>query len=194
MIILRWRSRRAQLWLDELPEWCYEAAEVAERHQEALNVRVTEIRSAAVELFVPVGPRAYYGALGAKFVPGQEERLIIQVPISAHEGQPVRESLARRVDKVSVGLSHEFVGSVLDGVLSINPTQLLGAGTLCFCCAAYGEFGSSAWIFRVLGRIVVKLLSLDRLSLSEKDLIRLLDLELRWPALSGSETNSAIRE
>lgn len=171
-----------QIWLDELPEWRNEGAEVAERHQETSRRGITERRCAAIELFVPVGPRAYYSVLGAIFVPGQEDRLLIQVPISVNQGQPVLESLAGRADKVRVGLPYEFTGSVFDGVLSINPAQLLGAGTLQFCCAATGDIGSSPWMFRVLGRVVVKLLSSDRSSFSEENLIRLLDLELRYPS------------
>ena len=180
MITLRHYERVVQIWLDELPEWSYEESEVAERHQQTIQVCFTEVLRAAVELFIPKGGRAYYGALGAEFVPGQQGRLLIQVPFSPSGSHPIRPSVAGRVDVVRVGLAHEYVGSVLDGVLSLNPAQLLGQGTLCFCCASYGEVGSSPWLFQRLGRIVVKLLSIDRHSVSEEELGRLISLELKY--------------
>lgn len=180
MITLHHGTRVMQVWLDELPEWHCEESEVAERHQETTQICFTEARRAAVELFLPIGGRAYYGALGAEFVPGQQEQLLIQVPFSANGSQPIRPSIAGRVDVVRVGLAHEYVGSVLDGVLSLNPAQLLGQGTLRFCCASCGEAGSSPWLFQRLGRIVVKLLSLDRLSVSEEELGKLISLELKY--------------
>ncbi len=164
MITFRHYARVVQVWLGELPDWQYEETEVAERHQETTQVCFTETRRAAVELFLPRGGRAYYGALGAEFVPGQQERLLIQVPFSASGSHPIRPSIAGKVDVVRIGLAHEYVGSVLDGVLSLNPGQLLGKGDLRFCCASYGKFGSSPWLFQGLGRIVVKLLSMDRSS------------------------------
>src|SRR5579885_3445599 len=82
MITLRHYDRVMQIWLDELPEWCSEESEVAERHQETTKVFFTEACRAAVELFLPIGGRAHYGALGAEFVPGQQGRLLIQVPFS----------------------------------------------------------------------------------------------------------------
>jgi|SRR5579885_1144811 hypothetical protein len=180
MITFRHYDRVMQIWLDELPEWCSEESEVAERHQETTKVFFTEACRAAVELFLPIGGRAHYGALGAEFVPGQQGRLLIQVPFSAGGSQPIRPSVAGRIDVVRAGLAHEYVGSVLDGVLSLNPAQLLGQGTLRFCCASYGEAGSSPWLFQRLGRIVVKLLSIDSHSVPEEVLNKLISLELKY--------------
>jgi hypothetical protein len=180
MFIFRQDARVVQIWLGELPQWHYEGLEVAERHQETTQVHFTEVRRAAVELFLPRGGRAYYGALGAEFVPGQQGQLLIQVPFSAGGSQPIRPSVAGRIDVVRTGLAHEYVGSVLDGVLSLNPAQLLGQGTLRFCCASYGEAGSSPWLFQRLGRIVVKLLSIDSHSVPEEVLGRLISLELKY--------------
>jgi hypothetical protein len=180
MITLRHYERVVQIWLDELPEWCSEESEVAERQQETTQVHFTEVRCAAVELFLPIGGKAHYGALGAEFVPGQQGRLLIRVPFSSGGCHPIRPSVAGRVDVVRAGLAHEYVGSVLDGVLSLNPAQLLGQGTLCFRCASYGEVGSSPWLFQRLGRIVVKLLRIDRHSVSEEELGRLVGFELKY--------------
>ena len=180
MIRLNWKFNEAHVWLDDLPDWQYEATKVAERRQEAQNMKTSARRYAALELFLPIGGRIHYGALGAEFVPEQQEQLVIQVLISTSEGEPVSASLAEKVDVVRAGLPQEFAQAILENAMMVDENQLLGTGTLRFCRAVHGRDGSSPWIFGVLTRVIVKLLILDRQSSSEERLLELIRSEHKY--------------
>lgn len=177
MRAFHWESRKARIWLDELPDWTYEVVEVIERHREVDSHGLAESRSVAVELFLPTGGRALYGGLGAVFVPKDTKRLTVQTFISHGEGKPYEEALAYRIDDVRRGLPYEFVEGIFDGVLQTDETQFLGAGTLSFRCAVHGYVGSSRSMFQRLSRIVVKLLLIKRDNVVEEDLMRILQLK-----------------
>lgn len=180
MILLNWKYNKARIWLEDWPDWQYKVAKVAERRHEAHDRAMSTKLHAALELFIPVGGRIHYGALGADYIHEQEEQLVIQVLTSTEEGEQVSDSLAGKLDVVRSGLPQEFAQAILENAMIVNENQLLGKGTLRFCCAAYGQVGSSSWIFGVLTRIVVKLLLLDRQSSSEEHLLELIRYELRY--------------
>jgi hypothetical protein len=152
--------------------------EVLERRRDVAGFSAIAERSAAIELVVATGPRAYYGALGATFMPASTMQLVARVPLSEHAGRILVGSLAGRADVARVGLPGEFAHAVAAGLLSDDASGALGSGTVCCRCAAWAPVGSSAWLFEGLGRLVVKLLSLDRQSASEETLMSLVQAEL----------------
>ncbi len=183
MIALYWGgypSPKARIWLDTLPHCDDEASEVMWRQQKAQPLGSTRESGAAVELCLPTGGMIRYGLLGALFLPDGSDQLVIRVPFSKREGLPFSDSLASRLDTVWKGLPDEFAESVLHSSLNTDTIQSLGAGKLRFCCAAHGELGSSIWIFSALSRIVVKLLCIDRKVVSEENLLKLVQNEIRF--------------
>jgi hypothetical protein len=184
-----WGYNRARVWLGELPEWCggYTPTTIAGRQFAAGVSSVTRERRAAVECLV-AGPRASYGALGATFVPDTAGALILQIPYSDGIGDLLTGSLAERIDTVHVGLASEYVSAFLESTLLPDAALMLGSGTLRYSCAAHGEVGSSEMFFEVLGRVVMRLLSLQDMSTSEADLVLLLQQEVRRKN-SGQQAN-----
>jgi len=178
MFVLSWNYNRARIWLDEFPDWKLAKAHVFEHRQEASEMKETDARLAAIELFIPTGGRAYYGALGAEFVPASEKQLVVQVLISLEEGQMIPDALASRNDTVHVGLPQEYLQGVLHGILNTSEIHLLGSGTLRFCRAASGSLGSSIKLFGILTALVIQLLLLDKDAVSEEQLIKLIQTEL----------------
>lgn len=174
-----WGIRKARVWLDELPEWRCEVIETAERHVREREMLSHHSRGVAVELFVPVGGRAHYGALGATFVPQATGQLVIRVQIAANQGQLFQGALASRSELPLLGFPAEYVEGVFDDIIQFDGIQALGAGTLSFTHAVHGAVGSSIWFFQVLSHIVVRLLTMDMLSLSNEVLVELLQQELR---------------
>lgn len=179
MVVLSWKFNKARIWLDELPDWEFRETQVFELLQETPEKRYTDACSAAIELLLPIGGRAYYGALGAEYVPAPLKQLVIQVPITLDEGSIIHNAIAGRYDTVRAGLPREYLRGVLDGVQNVPETQSLGPGTLRFCRAAHGSLGSSLWFFGVLSSIVIKLLLLERETVSDELLIKLIQAELR---------------
>ena len=172
-------NRRARVWIGELPQAVYEGGTVVNQVVEGTREPFGEVRRAAVEFYVPSGPRSMYGLLGAVLSPDQLHRLCVQVNTSHELGRWFADSLAGTSDDVRVGLPDEYVGGVLDGILAAR--QQVGnlcSGGLVFSCAAHGERSSNHLIFNHLSRIVVSILNMETDSPSEQTLAALFPLKL----------------
>ncbi len=178
MLTLHWKACSARVWLNETPAWDYEISEVVENTQEALEEDSVSIRDTAVELFFLIGGRHYYGGIAVTFTPTQKRKLVVQVPISAGVGLPFDESLAGKLDISYKGLPQEYMSGVFEGLMKAERTPFLGGGILRVNGAVHGRVGSSKWMFRTLGHIVVKLLTLETVALSETDFTELIQAEI----------------
>ena len=183
MKLLTWGYSKARIWSGELPDWKYESVEMVEREQVAKEGEGTEVSCAAVELFLPVGPRAYYGGLGAILLPEATGKLRVRVAVSSDKGQRFEEALTGKLDTVYKGLPREYGQGILEGVMQFNEMQTLGSGTLSFSSAAYGEIGSSVRFFQLISRVVIRMLKGGTPISSEEDVKKLLRLEIKQPHL-----------
>ena len=178
MLTLHWKARSARVWLSEPPAWDSEISEIVEKTQEALEEECISARERAVELFFPIGARFYYGGIAVTFTPLQKGKLVVQVPLSAGAGLPYEESLAGKLDTTYKGLPKEYTSGIFEGLMNAARTPSLGSGLLRVNGAVHGSLGSSNWMFRKLGYIVVKLMTLDTTAFSETDLTELLRAEV----------------
>jgi hypothetical protein len=186
---LKWGFSKARIWLDELPDWYYEGTEIIERQRESAASNQPINKSSAIELFVPIGGRFYYGALAVTFVPVAAGPLVIQVPVLDSEDILQNALPGSKLDTVNIGLLPEYSNGVFDGILNTVTAQLLGSGTVYISGAAHGAVGSSPWIFEVLSRISVRLLTLEKKEVSDEQLIMLMREELR----QASKLESGVR-
>jgi hypothetical protein len=171
------RYTKARVWWGELPDLRYNALRLGERTLEAQGAALANARCAAVELFIPTGTRFLYGILGAAFSPVDIGRLLVQVAVSAEDGERVATSLAGRVDDVRVGLPQEYTEAVLEGATGMDEIHRLGPGVVRFDVAAHGRISSAQVIFRRLARTVMRLLCLDAEPASEEELRKMLERE-----------------
>lgn len=171
---ITWRLNRARIWLNELPDWSYEAALVAECQLPAHRMRNENTRYAGVEMFIPAGGMVMYGGLGAIFVPEQTENLLVQVLVSADQGKLFHGMFAVESEITYIGFPKEYSEGLLESVAQFAGTQKLGTGRLSFCRAIHGEVGSSINLFQIVSRAVIRLLCLNNQSLSDKELLELL--------------------
>src|SRR4051794_23886479 len=105
MIILPLRPyRKGRVWLNELPDLYYDIRRVVERVVPAEPSQIHDNRQAAIELFLPKGGRALYGALGAVFTPSSANLLVVQVGVSIDSEHSFQNSLAAYIDEVHIGL------------------------------------------------------------------------------------------
>jgi hypothetical protein len=174
MLSLKWGFSEARIWLDELPNWHYKGTQVIERQLDSTISNQLINQSSAIELLVPVGGRFYYGALAVTFVPTTTGPLVIQVPILDSEDILQDMLPSNKLDTVLIGLLPEYANGIFDGLLDTVTVQLLGSGTLSISGAAHGAVGSSPWMFKVLSRIAVKLLTLEKKDVSDEQLIKLI--------------------
>lgn len=149
---------RVQLWRDELPEASYDGKEIL-----VCDVPAAESRSPraalAIEVWMPVGPRALYGLLGVRFEP-RATGLSIQVPVvSGIEGPRCAHSIASLSDEVRVGLPDEYGHEVVHGLADQAEKLGVGAGVLTIERAAHGLVGSSRSTFAALAILIVRLLA-----------------------------------
>jgi hypothetical protein len=156
---------------------------MVEGEQAAKEGEGTEVSCAAVELFLPVGPRAYYGGLGAIFISEATGKLRVHVAVSSDKGQHLDEAPTGKVDTMYKGLPREYGQGILEGVMQFNEVQTLGSGTLSFSSAVHGEIGSSVRFFQRISRVVIRMLKGGTPISSEEDLKGLLRLEIKQPHL-----------
>jgi hypothetical protein len=128
-----------------------------------------------VELFIHKGGYCPYGLLGGEFVPEDTRLFRLQVVVSSDKGRRFDSSLAGSIDEVRFGLPREYSEAVQDGVTSARANLLLGSGLLRFDCAAHGKVGSSPNLFRLLAKVIVRLLCGNAESVTEESLVRLLE-------------------
>lgn len=178
MLELAWGLNKARIWLDSLPEWHFQVATEHEYHFAAPNARDFGNRCAAIELLMPAGARSHYGGLGANFEPGHNGDLEVRICAAQSSTQALQGSLADKLDTPYIGLTAEYVESVVKGVGEADAPHLLGAGSLHVCWGVHGAVGSSEWLFRVLARILTRLLALGDQSHADETMIELLQYEL----------------
>jgi hypothetical protein len=133
----------------------------------------SETRQAALEIFIPVGPRVCYGLLGAKFIPNPSGKLSVEVRVSTENESIFSSSMAAQVDTVKIGLPEEYSQSVMEGIVNslTNDAKLietLGSGVIAIEQAAYGEISSSKKMFRNIAATVIQLLLLDQASCQDE--------------------------
>jgi hypothetical protein len=193
MLSLKWDWSRARIWWDESPDWHYEGTEIIKRQIESTTSNQPIYQSSAIELFLPVGARFYYGALAVTFVPATAGPLVIRVPVLDWEqgaDDILQDALpGRQLDTVIIGLLPEYADGVFDGILNPAIAQFLGSGTLSISGAAHGAVGSSPWMFKLLGRISVKLLNLDKKEVSDEQLIKFIRAE--WTETRKMESHES---
>jgi hypothetical protein len=169
------KHRRARFWVETLPDVVYPFQSTVMRTFSATAESYEVQRAIAVEIYVPVGPRALYGLLGGRLSPGSSGVLRVEVGISSPSQRLLPDSLAVNSDEVRVGLPAEYAQSVFDGV-SLAQSQLITtvAGHLVIDRAAHGAVGSCPLIYRHIAAILVKMLNAKNFSFSEEDLLGVL--------------------
>jgi hypothetical protein len=152
------KYRRARVWIGELPDASYPFIEVLTHTVVARAESQSALKLAAIEIFVPLGPRSMYGLLGGQFDPETAGHLSVDVRVSAANGRLLADSLAMKGDEVRVGLPAEYAQAVLVGVdLAATEPNTVAPGRLSISCAAHGAIGSCEAIYKHLSTTLVKL-------------------------------------
>ena len=139
-----------------------------------------DARQVAVEAFIPKGARAMYGLLGAEFIPLTGDEIQVIVNTSTQPFELWKEALIPTyLDDVRVGLTPSYANKVIEGVIMAgHELHAFPSGKLHFQCAAHGVLSSCEAIFKTLGRIVVRLVTVDRLPSSEDEILPFLDFRM----------------
>lgn len=168
------RHRRARIWIGDLPDVAYPSQKTFTHTIPAGREPYKQQRIAAVEVFVPLGPRSMYGLLGGYLQPTSTEFLRVDLSISSSNERLFTHSLAMESDEVRVGLPAEYADAVLAGVeLAKEHLNIVAAGSLQINCAAHGVVGSCAVIYKNLAAILVKVFNAESLDLSDAELVKL---------------------
>jgi hypothetical protein len=168
------KIRHARVWIEELPDAAYPAIKVLTHTIAAGAASRNILRLAAIEVFVPLGPRWMYGLLGGQFSQDSTGQLIVDVGVSTPNGRSFPDSLAMKGEEVRVGLPAEYAQSVLAGVdLAETELKTLAPGKLSISCATHGTIGSSQAIYKHLSATLVKFFNTASLESSDDELAKL---------------------
>lgn len=185
MFELQWKFIRARFWFGSLPEWDYPVAAELERSYATQAGQSTSGGCAALELLIPRGGRALYGGLGAEFSADDTGNLDVRICIAQDRGQHLEGSLADRLDACYLGLIPDYTDGIFEGVVDTHAPELLGAGRLRFSRGVHGEIGSSKQLFRIMSRIVIRVLTLGDPLIEDNSILELIQREVYWN--SGSK-------
>lgn len=190
MIELEWNWIKARVWVGSLPAWDYPITAELERSYATPARQSTSSGCVAIELLLPRGPRALYGGLGAEFTADHSGILDVRLGLAQDRGYSLAGSLAGRLDSTHVGLIAEYADGVFQGVVDTDAPEALGAGTLRFARGVHGDIGSSAHLFRIMSRILLRVLARgdgDR-PLEDTLLLELIQREVHWTPPSEDMT------
>ena len=168
------KHRRARVWIGELPDTACPSVKILTHTIAADRKSQHGLRLAAIEVFVPLGPRSMYGLLGGQWKPDATGQLSVDVSVSAANERLFADSLAMKGDEVRVGLPAEYAKAVLAGVdmAKIELNEFM-AGKLSINCAAHGAIGSCYAVYKHLATILVKLLNAASDEPSDDELVKL---------------------
>lgn len=166
------RFRRARVWIDALPDATYPRSRAAVKAVAATSRSRATTRSAAIELFVPVGARSMYGLIGGQFRADWGGELVVEVATSSPSERLFPASLASNVDEVRVGLPEEYVPAIWSGVDSARTgLETITAGKILIDRAAHGAASSSQAIYRSLAIAMLTILIRPSSDMSDAELI-----------------------
>jgi hypothetical protein len=164
------KFRKARVWLNELPDaGCPPGP--SEEMVFSASGGMTSARKAAVELFVPLGPRWLYGLLGGDFQPDPTGELKVTIRLPARNHKTFSSSLAKSLDEVHVGLNEEYSEAVKQGISLAQQDMESAPGNLFISHSAHGEIGSSTSVFKHLAIVLMRLINAPVESLTDERLI-----------------------
>lgn len=168
------KYRRARVWTGELPDVACPSIKTLTQTIAADKKLQNGLRLAAIEVFVPLGPRSMYGLLGGQFDPDATDQLRIDVNTSGANERLLADNLAMMGDEVRVGLPTEYAQAVLVGVdLAKSELSSVASGRLSINCGAHGAIGSCEAVYKHLAAILLKVLNTESLELSDEKLLNL---------------------
>jgi hypothetical protein len=155
-------AKRYRVWWDEPSGYEYTSADATILRLLPAEHSLRPAKQVAVEFFIPAGPMALYGALGACFQPAQGDNLKLVVPTVSSTINIEGESLAGSWDRVHLGLLEEFGEATADTLeRKLVEVGFSSAGVMTVCAAACSDVGSSIVVFRILSSIVSQLMARD---------------------------------
>jgi hypothetical protein len=166
------KFRSVRVWIRELPECTFETSQRTEIIVPAAD-RSLPAAKAAIEFFVPIGPRAMYGLLGGEFRPANTGQLKVIISSEKASKTPFESSLLNSNHVAFVGLHTEYADAVGEGVRLAQEEITLPAGEFIINCSAHSETGSSSALFKQLAMVLVKLVSSPAESLTDAEIISL---------------------
>jgi hypothetical protein len=168
------KSKRARVWLDDLPSCGYMASNVLTHIVPASNAGRVSVHRAAIELLVPLGPRSMYALIGGEYYPDNSNALEVEIATS-DDGPLFMDSLASSTDVVKVGLPSEYVQGVVKGIdIGCTELECVSAGKLRIACSAHGAMWSGQAIYSQVTSMLVKLINSAQLDMPDAAIVKLL--------------------
>ena len=155
--------QKIRVWIGECPGAQFLPVGQVEVQVPAEGISVAE-RTLAVEMALGRGATVLYGLVGAThrgLLVAEALTLSIGYgDVEFGKGREYRTPFASSPERPVIGMPRELAQPVLGGMqLALQEGADIGRGRLSVACAAHGAVGSTAYVFRLLGMVIVRLLA-----------------------------------
>ena len=164
-------SGKARIWINDLPEDRLIGFDHCIERRFRSTASQFFSRKIAIELFIPRGGRFDYGLIGGELLSTDADEFVVMVCYSAAQPRPLADSLAGALDDVLIGLPRDYANAVADGIaMDDSKHASLPAGQLRICYGAYGRVNSSVFFFRLLGKVLFRMITAPAVPTSDKEM------------------------
>jgi hypothetical protein len=162
---------RGRIWRDETLPAKFCSNKTIELRSNAVEESLQPSSAAlGIEVWLPIGPKSYYGLLGLRFESAIAQERVVRVGVTACDGPPFLESIAVG-EEPRIGLPEEYAGYVADALeRELKAAGVSGIATVDH--AVYGLLGSSRRVFERLCALLTCFL-VDQLDEKESDTLSL---------------------
>lgn len=164
------KYRKICVWLGGLPNATFPSDVKKEVNFKANNQEGIELKL-ALEVMVPLGARSMYGLLGGEFFPSSDGVFTVLISSGSNNEKEFTSSLVYPEEKVWAGLPVEYCRGVKEGLILAQKKGQIPSGKFIINCAAYSEISSCEFIFQHITLMALKIISLNRLDLTDQEII-----------------------
>ena len=149
---------KIRVWINELPKANYNATNIKSFSLPANTY--CDDKKFAIELIYPRNS-SNYALLGGQYISDKSRVLKTEIHICDLETYNYNDTIAFESDNVFCGIPKEYANAVSEYMTNNADNLKLPSGKIIFNVGAYGEAGSSKFIFSTATKILFKLLVLD---------------------------------
>lgn len=152
------KHEKIRVWINDLPKANYNATNI--KYFSLPANTYYDDKKFAVELIYPRNS-SNYALLGGQYISDESGVLKTEIHICDLETHTYNDTIAFKSDNVFCGIPEEYANAVSEYMTKNADNLKLPSGKIIFNVGAYGEVGSSKFIFSIATKILFKLLVLD---------------------------------
>jgi hypothetical protein len=160
--------QEARVWINDPPDIRYTPVEILKDSISTTSKEHWDKKSVCLEYYRP-GGGSYYALLGCEFISQPLDRINIELFVSKDKGEIFESPLISYGNRVYVGIPRTYAGAITKTAIEILSNTVLPPGVLTFNVGAHDEVGSSEFMFSIVTRLILKIITYDLNRLRTKE-------------------------